>query len=324
MRSWPVNGSFRISRSSVSAIDVVWVTITQGGYAGRGECRPYPRYNETPQSVLAQINAVAPAIAAGADTTALQTLMPAGAARNAVDCALWDLRAKIEGAGVQTLLGLPAPRALRTAFTLSVDTPRNMANAARAAGDFNLLKMKIKDIGGIEAARAVLSVRPEAELIIDANEALQPAELPAFQAALCGLPVLMIEQPISASDTKSVQIDPRALPIVCADEALHTRADLPNLWAMGYRAVNVKLDKCGGLTEAQLLMREAKAIGFVTMAGCMVGTSLAMAPMLYLAGMADVADLDGPALLARDCDDGLVYKRGTVGVPSPKLWGGPF
>lgn len=321
-QSWPVAGSFRIARSSLTQIDVVQVIITQGPHSGYGECRPYARYNETPASVIAQIEAISGNICAGLSIEDLQTAMPAGAARNALDCALWDLRAKCEGASVIDLLGAPKMTARKTAFTLSIDTPAQMAKAAMAASGFTLLKMKIKDMSGLEAARAVLAVRPDAELIIDANEALHPNDVATLQAGLAALPVIMIEQPIKAGLDAEMPIDPRALPILCADESLHKRADLARLWDCGYRAVNVKLDKCGGLTEANLLMREAKAMGFVIMAGCMVGTSLAMAPMLHLAHMADVIDLDGPALLSKDCKHGLIYACGTVGVPSPELWGG--
>ena len=321
-QSWPVTGSFRIARSSLTAIEVVKVTICDAGHTGVGECRPYARYNETPQSVLAQIEDARPAIETGISTDALQSLMPAGAARNAVDCALWDLAAKQQGKPAAQLLGLPAPTPLRTAFTLSVDTPANMAKAALAASDYALLKMKIKDLSGLEAAHAVLRVRPDAELIIDANEALVPRDLPAFQSALADLPVLMIEQPVAASAAGSAPIAPARLPIICADESLHGRDDLKALWDLGYRAVNIKLDKCGGLTEGLQLMEAAKDMGFIIMAGCMVGTSLAMAPMLHLAGMADVVDLDGPALLASDCRYGLVYENGKVGAPDPRLWGG--
>lgn len=321
-QSWPVAGSFRIARSSLTAIDVVRVEITDREHTGRGECRPYARYDETPASVIAQIEAVAHAIQSGADTNALQSLMPAGAARNAVDCGLWDLKAKTTGKSVADILNLPAPGPLQTAFTLSVDTPANIAKAALAAHDYGLLKMKIKDLSGIEAARAVLSVRPEAQLIIDANEALPGHALGAFQAALKALPVVMIEQPVHADIAGAVSIDPNMLPIVCADESLHGREDLQRLWDLGYRAVNIKLDKCGGLTEAIAVFQQAKAMGFVIMAGCMVGTSLAMAPMLHLAFMADVVDLDGPALLARDCEYGLEYTGGKVSAPNPRLWGG--
>lgn len=322
VQSWPVAGSFRIARSQLTAIEVVKVTISEEELTGVGECRPYPRYDETPAFVSAQIEAVRTQIEGGVSINGLQSLMPAGAARNAVDCALWDLKAKQKEKSVAALLGLPQPKPLRTAFTLSVDTPANMAKAAQAASDYTLLKMKIKDLSGIEAARAVLQVRPNAELIIDANEALAPKDLPAFQRALENLPVVMIEQPVAAAVTGKAPINPSVLPIVCADESLHTQADLKKLWDLGYRAVNIKLDKCGGLTEGLSLMRAAKDMGFIIMAGCMVGTSLAMAPMLHLAFMADVVDLDGPALLASDCNNGLRYENGRVSPPAPRLWGG--
>ncbi len=320
-QSWPIAGSFRIAHGSLTNIDVVNVTIRQEEYIGDGECRPYARYNETPASVMAQIKTIEPQIKAGLTSQALQYALPAGAARNAVDCALWDLKAKQSGNSVAKMLRLPQPSARQTAFTLSIDSPRNMAKAAKAARSYAILKIKIADMSGLDCALAILQARPDAQLIIDANEALTPDGLTRLRAELSGLPILMIEQPLPASLALSHPQDPHMLPILCADESLHTRQDLPALWQAGYRAVNVKLDKCGGVTEGLALMKAAKSQGFVIMAGCMVGTSLAMAPMLHLAHFADVIDLDGPALLAKDCAHGLSYKNGWVSAPDEALWG---
>jgi len=320
-QTWPVAGCFRISRSSLTEITVVRVTIIDGAHAGRGECRPYPRYDETPQSVTSQINSVRKEIENGLTPQNLQALMPAGAARNAVDCALWDLEAKTSGTPIPQLLGIPAPQSRLTAYTLSIDTAEKMRLAAIKAKPYPLLKLKIGGIEGLEACLAVMDARPDAELIIDANEALRPDDMKGFQSALKDKPVVMVEQPLPRSQFNHVPNTPDTLPIFCADESLHTAKDLDRLWAAGYRAVNVKLDKCGGLTAGLELMGAAKAKGFVIMAGCMVGTSLAMAPIMMLESFADVIDLDGPLLLAKDIDNGLQYDGSFVHPPKRELWG---
>ncbi len=318
---WPVAGSFRIAHGSVSQIEVVRVTIMQDGHAGQGECRPYARYCETADSVTAQIQNAQGGIESGMSQQDLQSAMSAGAARNAVDCALWDLRAKQAGKRVWELLGVPAPKPRLTAFTLSIDSPAKMAKAARAARQYPILKLKIGGFEGLDACLAVMDARPDAQLIVDANESLTPPQLLRFQSSLSALPVLTIEQPLKSSIYDKADNRPGALPILCADESLHTRADLATLWAAGYRAVNVKLDKCGGLTEAHALMKDAKAMGFLIMAGCMVGTSLAMAPMMCLENYADFIDLDGPLLLAKDVKNGLRYDGPYIHPPRVNLWG---
>ncbi|PHS39283.1 MAG: dipeptide epimerase [Robiginitomaculum sp.] len=320
-QTWPTAGSFRIAHGSVKEIHVIRVSIGDEKFSGHGECRPYARYAETPQTVTAQILTIADEIKSGISTAALQTRLPAGAARNAVDCALWDLKAKQAGKPVWTLLNTPKPRSRTTAFTLSIDRPEKMAAAAKAAKQYPILKLKIDGPQGLEACLAVLKARPDAQLIIDANEALSPKDLPNFRHALAHAPVLMIEQPLRANEFSPVSYSPDDLPILCADESLHTRADLQKLWTAGYRAVNVKLDKCGGLSEALLLMREAKSMGFLIMAGCMVGTSLAMAPMMVLESFADFIDLDGPLLLAKKCENGIKYEGAIINPPPPELWG---
>jgi len=320
-QTWPIAGSFRIAHGSVRKIQVVRVEISDGKSTGRGECRPYARYGETPETVSTQIIAVADTVKNGISTDTLQTLLRAGAARNAVDCALWDLKAKQTQTPIWQLASIPKPRARTTAFTLSIDSPANMAKAARAARQYPILKLKIDGPDGLLACLAVLNARPDAQLIIDANEALSPDDLPGFRNALAHAPVLMIEQPLRANIFNQIENAPSNLPILCADESLHTRVDLQKLWDAGYRAVNVKLDKCGGLTEALTLMREAKSMGFLIMAGCMVSTSLAMAPMMVLESFADFIDLDGPLLLAKDIPNGMRYEGAIINPPTSELWG---
>ena len=319
--TWPVAGEFRISGSSLRDIIVVTVTIIDGDHTGRGECRPYAKYKETAESVNAQIEALRDDLEAGINTEALQSLMPAGAARNAVDCALWDLKAKQSGQSVPDLLGIPAPKLRRTAFTLSIDTPENMRKSAIEAVAYPLLKIKIDSLKGLKACFAVMDARPDAELIIDANEALSPEVAAHMQQALTSKPVVMIEQPLPRSDYDKIPKTLTDKPIFCADESLHTAKDLDRLWEAGYRAVNVKLDKCGGLTEGLGLMQAAKAKGFTVMAGCMVVTSLAMAPMVMLESFADFIDLDGPLLLAEDRRNGLRYEGPIIHPPLRELWG---
>ena len=320
-QQWLISGQFRISRSSLTQIEVVSVEISDGAHKGRAECRPYARYNESAASVTAQIDSIREPIENGATPESLQGLLPAGAARNAVDCALWDLRAKMRGESLSDMLGIAPPRARQTAYTLSLDSPAKMGQAAIEAKNYPLIKIKIGAKDGLNASLAVLKARPDVSLIIDANEALAPGELKAFRAALSGKNVAMIEQPLPAKGFDKIDNDPSKLPIYCADESLHGIADLEPLWEAGYRAVNVKLDKCGGLSAALALMQAAKAKGFTVMAGCMVGTSLAMAPMMILEQFADYIDLDGPLLLAKDIENGLKYEGAIIHPPNKALWG---
>lgn len=320
-RKWPIDGSFRIAHGTKTEIDVVEVRIAKDGIIGRGECRPYARYDETPDSVINEIAAVKSKLSANTDVQFLQSLLPAGAARNALDCALWDLDAKSRNIRIWKLLDIPKPDARMTAFTLSIDTPQRMARAAANARDYPILKVKIGDFTGLESCLNVMQARPDAQLIIDANESLNSSELQEFREALAAYPVLMIEQPLKHAEFDNLENTSDQLPIICADESLHTTKDLQKLWDAGYRAVNVKLDKCGGLTEALHLLKTAKQMGFVVMAGCMVGTSLAMAPMMALSSYADILDLDGPLLLANDIGYGLKYDGPFIYPPSKKLWG---
>ena len=317
-RDWTVRGTFRISRSALSVIPTVQVEITEGTHRGRAECRPYARYGQTVESVTTELEAVRALVEGGADREAVNAALPAGPARNAVDCALWDLEAKRAGRTVASLAGLPEPAPRDTAYTLSLDAPDAMATAARDAGEFRLLKLKLGREGALACVRAVCEARPDARLIVDANEAFDADGFHALYDALLPFPIAVIEQPLPASDTSALPSGP--IPI-CADESLHVADDLPRLRAQGFGSVNVKLDKCGGFTAALELMRRAKRMELGVMAGCMVGSSLAMAPMVVLAGLADVVDLDGPALLADDMEDGLRYQGGQVFPPSRTLWG---
>lgn len=308
IETWPVAGSFRIAHGSIQSIDVVTVSLKdQYGNIGIGECRPYARYDETPTSVIAQIRQMWGQCGGMLDIASLQALLPAGAARNAADCALWNLKAARTNRPIWELAECARPAPRITAFTLSIDTPKNMAVAARAAAIYPILKIKIGGANGLAAAKAVMEARPDCELIIDANESLTLDELADFRSALANYPVLLIEQPIKAGKDQTISISEKTLPIFCADESAHTSTDLQNLWAAGYRAVNVKLDKTGGLTEALAMMRAAKSMGFLVMAGCMVGTSRAIAPMMQISALADFIDLDGPLLLARDVEPSMHY-----------------
>jgi L-Ala-D/L-Glu epimerase len=322
IESWPIAGTFTISRGSRSEACVVVATIENNGLAGRGECVPYARYNETVEGVAAQIEAAAGAISGGVTRAALLTLMPAGAARNALDCALWDLEAKEAGERVWTLAGLAAPRPLVTAYTLSLGTPEAMEAAARQAAHRPLLKVKLGGAGDSERIAAVRRGAPNATLIADANEAWDEDSLDAHFAACHAAGVKLIEQPLpSAQDAVLAGLGAarRGIP-VCADESLHTLADLPRIAAL-YQAINIKLDKAGGLTAALALLEEARRLGLTVMAGCMVGTSLAMAPALLIACCAGFADLDGPLLLARDREPGLVYEGSEIKPFGAELWG---
>ena len=302
---------------------VVVAELGNGKARGRGECVPYARYGESVESVMTQIKALAPALAAGLDRRALQEAMPPGAARNALDCAFWDLEAKRGGRPVYELAGLPAPRALTTAFTISLGAPAAMAASAAKAASRALLKVKLggNDDNGRDGARiaAVRAAAPKATLIVDANEGWNEGNLAANLAACAQAGVVLVEQPLPDGGDGALARLKRPIP-VCADESAHDRASLRAL-AGKYDAVNIKLDKAGGLTEALAMAEEAERAGFAVMAGCMVATSLAMAPAMLLAQAARYVDLDGPLLLAKDRPDGLRYEGSLVYPPAAALWG---
>ncbi|WP_027172042.1 N-acetyl-D-Glu racemase DgcA [Methylobacterium sp. 10] len=318
---FPIAGAFTIARGSRTEAVVVLATIEDDadGRLGRGECVPYPRYGESPESVCALILAQADAIAAGATRTDLLTLMKAGAARNAVDCALLDLEAKQLGRPAWEIAGLSPPQVATTAYTLSLGTPESMEEAARGAAHRPLLKVKLGGEGDPERIAAVRRGAPESRLIVDANEAWRAETIDANLAACVAAGVGLIEQPLPAGEDELLARIARPIPI-CADESLHDRAGLDAL-SDRYDAINIKLDKAGGLTEAVMLAHEAKARGLSLMIGCMVGTSLAMAPAMLLAHHADYVDLDGPLLLARDREPALRFDGSLIHPPTPDLWG---
>lgn len=316
---FPLARAFVISRGSKTEAIVVTATIVEGGLRGRGECVPYARYGESVESVAAQIETIRAAIETGANRADLQSLLPAGAARNAVDCALWDLEAKQQNTPAYRLAGLPAMQAVPTAYTLSLGTPDEMAAAARAAEAYPLLKLKLAGAGDADRLAAVREAAPNARLIIDANEAWRDDNLRDNLDACARYGIALIEQPLPAGADAALAAVDHPVPI-CADESLHDRRDLAALRGR-YDAINIKLDKAGGLTEALALQAEAERLGFAVMIGCMVASSLAMAPALLLAQRANFVDLDGPLLLAKDRAEGLRYDGALVHPPAPSLWG---
>jgi len=316
---WPIRGGFTISRGSKQEAVVVVATISDGAHQGRGECVPYARYGESVEGVVQAIEVCAPAIGQGLDRVGLQDLLSAGAARNAVDCALWDLEAKRSGRSVAELAGLAPLRAVETAFTISLASPEEMAARARDASRYPLLKLKLGGDGDEVRLVAVRQAVPNARLIADANEAWRTPNLERLLAAAKAAGIELIEQPLPAGDDALLEHVARIVPL-CADESAHDRASLATI-ARRYDAVNIKLDKTGGLTEALATAAEARRLGLKIMVGCMVATSLAMAPALLLAQDADFVDLDGPLLLERDRVPGLAYSSGTVMPPPAALWG---
>jgi L-alanine-DL-glutamate epimerase-like enolase superfamily enzyme len=316
---WPIRGGFTISRGSKQEAVVLVATIHNGAHRARGECVPYVRYGESVDGVVQAIEACGPAIAQGLDRAGLQGLLPAGAARNALDCALWDLEAKISGRSAAELAGLAPLHAVETAFTISLASPEEMAARARDAASYPLLKLKLGGDGDEERFAAVRQAVPNARLIADANEAWRASSLERLLAAAKAAGIELIEQPLPAGDDALLEHFDRIVPL-CADESAHDRASFATI-AKRYDAVNIKLDKTGGLTEALATAAEARRLGLKIMVGCMVATSLAMAPALLLAQNADFVDLDGPLLLERDRVPGLAYSSGMVIPPPPALWG---
>jgi L-Ala-D/L-Glu epimerase len=316
---WPIAGRFTISRGAKTEAVTVVAEISQAGHTGRGECVPYPRYAEYPEQSLAAILAMQQAVARGLDRVGLQSAMPPCAPRNALDCGLLDLEAKTSGARVWDLLGRPAPRACITAFTISLGPPETMAEAAARAAHRPLLKIKL---GGDAVAARIAAVRqaaPRSELIVDANEAWTTANLEQNLAECANAGVTLVEQPLPAGKDEALARIRRPI-AVCADESVHDRASLEGLRER-YDAINIKLDKTGGLTEALAMADAARAQGFQIMVGCMVATSLAMAPAMLLAREARFVDLDGPLLLARDRAEGLRYEESLIHPPEAALWG---
>ena len=316
---WPIAGAFTIARGAKTEAEVVVAEITDGAITGRGECVPYARYGETVAGVMAALETMRGAVDDGLDRQALQNAMAAGAARNALDCALWDFDAKASGRPAHVLAGLAAPKPLVTAYTISLGTPAAMAEAAGTAGARKLLKIKLGGEGDPARIAAVRHAAPNAELIVDANEAWRPENLMANLSACAAAGVTLVEQPLPAGADAALAAMTRPIP-VCADESVHDRASLAPLIGK-YDAVNIKLDKTGGLTEALALADEAERLGLRLMVGCMVATSLSMAPAMLVAQRAGVVDLDGALLLARDRPEGLRYAGNLVHPPTPALWG---
>ncbi|WP_363350984.1 N-acetyl-D-Glu racemase DgcA [Methylocystis echinoides] len=319
VEAFPIAGRFVISRGAKTEATVVVARLRAGDAVGCGECVPYSRYGESVESVTAQIERVRGQIESGAGRVALQRLLAPGAARNALDCALWDLEAKMTGRRAHQTAGFARLVPLTTAYTLSVGSPDDMRAAAMKAADRPLLKVKLAGEGDDARLAAVRAGAPHARLIVDANEAWTEETLVSQLQACARHGVALVEQPLPAGQDDMLARIARPIPI-CADESAHDVASLDALRGR-YDAVNVKLDKTGGLTEALAMAQAAQKMGFEIMAGCMVGTSLAMAPAVLIGQMAAFVDLDGPLLLARDREPGLVYEGSTLTPPPPALWG---
>jgi L-alanine-DL-glutamate epimerase-like enolase superfamily enzyme len=325
VESWPIAGSFTISRGAKREAVTVVAEVSQDGFAGRGECVPYPRYGETPEATVKALQsidaleAVVEGLARGLGREALQAAMPPGAARNALDCALIDLQAKRAGQRAWTILGRSEPKPCTTAFTISLGTPEAMAEATARSAHRPLLKIKLGGASDVARIAAVRRAAPTAELIVDANEAWTADNLEQNLNACAEAGVTLVEQPLPAGHDEALLRIKRPI-AVCADESVRDRASLDGLRER-YDAVNIKLDKTGGLTEALAMADAARALGFDIMVGCMVATSLSMAPAMLLTPLARFVDLDGPLLLARDREHGLRYEASLVYPPDAALWG---
>ncbi|MEM6336180.1 MAG: N-acetyl-D-Glu racemase DgcA [Bacteroidota bacterium] len=306
---WPVDGHFTISRGTLKEIPVIVVEVEADGLTGRGEACGIRYKGETPDSMIAQIEAVRKTVEAGLTRDAAQTLLPPGGARNALDCALWELESLRTGTPAWQLAGIPEPRALTTAYTLSIDTPANMAAKTRQKAGYELFKIKLGvDEHDLDRVRAVREAAPDARLITDANEGWSRADLDRYVPALHQLGVELIEQPLKRGEDHALAGYDGPIPL-CADESCQTTESLDHLPAGGYQVVNIKLDKTGGLTEGLRLMQAALDRGYELMIGCMVGTSLAMAPAFLIGQHCRFVDLDGPLLQAKDRPGGFVYQK---------------
>ncbi len=318
---WPLTAPFRISRGVKTAADVVAVDIRHDGQVGHGEAVPYARYGESLDSVLAQVESMADAIGAGMTRIELMRALPPGAARNAIDCALWDLEAKLSGRSVAELLHQPEPAPVTIALTVSLDEPEAMGRAAAAMNGAPVIKVKVDAVAPEACLRAVRTAAPEAQIIVDPNEGWTFEILRDIQPLLQELNVALVEQPLPADADHQLAGFKPVIPI-CADESCHVAADLDEL-AGRYQVVNIKLDKTGGLTEALDLLAAARARGFGVMIGCMVSSSRSIAPALLLAGEAEFVDLDGPLWLKADHAGGVKLEHGKLSPPGPGFWGTP-
>ncbi len=317
-QSWPIRGSFTISRGSKTQAETIIVELEKEGVVGRGECVPYARYGESISSVTKQIDEVISQISEGITREQLQSLLPSGAARNALDCAMWDLECKLTAQSVWQKTGVVAD-SLITAFTLSLDTPENMEKAAQENAHRPLLKLKLGGPDDLDRVKAVRRGAPETKIILDANEAWTVASYQQLIPELLKLNVAMIEQPFHADQDDALLELERPIPI-CADESCHDRDSLKNVVGR-YDMVNIKLDKTGGLTEALKLKSEAEEAGLKVMVGCMVSSSLSMAPAFVVAQGTAVVDLDGPLLLSEDIENGFEFKNNAMLPFRSELWG---
>ena len=325
--SFPLAQTFTISRGAKTTADVVVVELSRDGCDGRGECVPYPRYNESVAGTIDALESLRPQVEADLDGSTelaevratLQRALPPGAARNALDCALWDLEAKLSGRPAYELAGLAAPHPVATAYTLSLDDPEIMGRAAAQHADRPLLKIKLAGRDDLDRVAAIRANAPDSTLIVDANEGWSADQIEPLSAALARLGVALIEQPLPADQDALLAEFEHPVPF-CADESCHTAADLAEL-AARYECVNLKLDKTGGFSEGLRLAAEARACGLDLMVGCMIATSLAMAPAVLLAQQARFVDLDGPLLLQKDREHGLRYEGSLLHPPHPQLWG---
>ena len=319
--TFPLSTPFRISRGTKTAADVVTVEIGQDGMVGRGECVPYPRYGETVPGTIEAIEAARGALERGLSRADLLQRMPAGAARNAVDCALWDLEARLAGTDVFTLLGVKrSPDPIATAMTVSLDTPKTMGRAAAALAEVPLIKVKVDRTDPAAQLSAVREAAPRPRMIVDPNESWTIDEVSGLQQLLMDLRVDLLEQPLPAGEDQALAGFVSAVPIA-ADESVHGVGDLASL-PDGYGVVNIKLDKTGGLTAAIELAREARERGLGVMTGCMICSSLSIAPALVIAGTSSFADLDGPTWLRDDRDGGITWEKGWLHAPQPGFWAG--
>ena len=316
---YALSAPFRISRGSKTAIETVTVAIGDGAHIGRGEGVPYARYGETVAGSLAAIDRARAFIEQGGTRAQLLTEMPPGAARNAVDCALWDLEARRSGQSVAAMIGAPQPGVMACALTVVLDTPAAMARFAAANADAPLLKVKVEALNSADRLRAVREAAPRSRLIVDPNESWTEAIVRDLAPLLVELDVSLLEQPVPAEEDAWLEDYALVVPI-CADEAVHVAADLPRL-ARRYQAVNIKLDKTGGLTAALALAGEAAAHGLTLMTGCMVCSSRSIAPALHLARRSAFVDLDGPIWLKHDLAGGVTYEHGRMNPPAPGFWG---
>ena len=317
--SWPLAAPFTIARGSKSRADVVVVELIGENARGRGEAVPYPRFGDSVEGVLATLESLRPTVESGITRDRLAALLGPGAARNALDCALWDLEAKRAGRPVWSLAGLPRPKPLLTAYTISLARPGAMAEAARRANLYPLLKIKLGGASDAACARAVREAAPAARLIVDANEGWSLAQLEAMAPVLRDLGVELIEQPLPAGEDGPLADFASPVPL-CADESCRG-IDTLDAVVDRYDYVNVKLDKSGGLSGALDLVARARALGLGIMIGSMVSTSLGVAPATLLGSFADFVDLDGPLLLARDRPEGLRFDGAVMAPPAPDLWG---